>query len=187
MPICDGHTAQKKISTSLLTGNPPVVALTANTDSDTQLRCKESGFFAYLSKVSARLCAPIMPRTKLTKLFSTLRFCIKPLVRSRSLIQLIIQLLTPWFSSPEYSCFGRDSGPNQKSYLDIPLPHPSTQLSIQFSSSIFFFFFSNSFFQALLIHIHLYSVLSESNYLSVFLNDLGSLSESRCWNELRQD
>ncbi|CED84853.1 multi-sensor hybrid histidine kinase [Phaffia rhodozyma] len=50
MPVCDGHTAQKRIMASPLTGNPPVVALTANTDSDTQALCQASGFFAYLSK-----------------------------------------------------------------------------------------------------------------------------------------
>ncbi|ORY33753.1 hypothetical protein BCR39DRAFT_519071 [Naematelia encephala] len=50
MPVLDGFSAQKRITASPLTGNPCIVALTANADKTTQEACRDAGFYNYLSK-----------------------------------------------------------------------------------------------------------------------------------------
>ena len=50
MPVVDGFTAHRRIRASPLSGDPCIVALTANADQATQQICEEEGFWGYLSK-----------------------------------------------------------------------------------------------------------------------------------------
>lgn len=51
MPVMDGHTAKKLIAEDPNTGDPFIVALTANSDQETKDRCMvKEGFQGFLSK-----------------------------------------------------------------------------------------------------------------------------------------
>ncbi|WWD17752.1 hypothetical protein CI109_102193 [Kwoniella shandongensis] len=50
MPMLDGFSTHDRLKQSPLSGNPCVVALSANVDQDTRRRCDESAFFGFLAK-----------------------------------------------------------------------------------------------------------------------------------------